>query len=346
MNLSIATFLMQDALITGAVYALLAVALVLVFTVTRVIFVPQGEFVAFGALSMAALQSGKTPGVLWLLLLLAAIALVLELWQSVRTKDTKRAVRGVFIYGVLPCCVWGLTAWLVPIGLPLWAHALLTMFLVVPLGPIIYRVVYQPVAHASVLVLLILSVAVHMALMGLALVFFGPEGARSPAFSDARWQLGDLSITGQSLWVLGASGLAIATLAWFFNYTFRGKALKATSVNRVGAELMGISSTAAGTLAFTLAAAIGALSGLLIGPITTIFYDTGFMFGLKGFVAAIVGGLVSYPLAALGALLVGVLESYSSFWISAYKEVAVFTLILPVLVWRSLTSKHIEEDEE
>ncbi len=109
---------------------------------------------------------------------------------------------------------------------------------------------------------------------------------------------------------------------------------------------MGISSTAAGTLAFTLAAAIGALSGLLIGPITTIFYDTGFMIGLKGFVAAIVGGLLSYPLAAAGALLVGVLESYSSFWISAYKEVAVFTLILPILVWRSLTSHHVEEDEE
>jgi branched-chain amino acid transport system permease protein len=88
------------------------------------------------------------------------------------------------------------------------------------------------------------------------------------------------------------------------------------------------------------------LSGLLIGPITTIFYDTGFLIGLKGFVAAIIGGLVSYPLAAAGAVLVGMLESYSSFWASAYKEVAVFTLILPVLLWRSLRSHHVEEDDE
>ena len=82
------------------------------------------------------------------------------------------------------------------------------------------------------------------------------------------------------------------------------------------------------------------------GPTTTtIFYDSGFLIGLKGFVAAIIGGLASYPLAAVGALLVGQLESFSSFWASAYKEVFVFTLIIPVLVWRSLTSHHVEEEE-
>jgi len=67
--------------------------------------------------------------------------------------------------------------------------------------------------------------------------------------------------------------------------------------------------------------------------------------GLKGFVGAIIGGLVSYPLAAMGAILVGLLESYSSFWASAYKEVIVFTLIIPVLLWRSLRTHHVEEDE-
>ena len=102
----------------------------------------------------------------------------------------------------------------------------------------------------------------------------------------------------------------------------------------------------AGSLAFTLAAAIGALSGLLIGPVTTIVYDTGFLIGLKGFVAATLGGLVSYPLAAAGAILVGLLESYSSFWASAFKEVIVFALIIPVLLWRSLNSVRIEEDDD
>ena len=94
-----------------------------------------------------------------------------------------------------------------------------------------------------------------------------------------------------------------------------------------------------------LAAALGALCGILIAPLTTVYYESGFLIGLKGFVGAIVGGLVSYPVAALGALLVGLLESYSSFWASAFKEVIVFTLIIPVLLWRSLTTKHVEEEE-
>jgi branched-chain amino acid transport system permease protein len=84
---------------------------------------------------------------------------------------------------------------------------------------------------------------------------------------------------------------------------------------------------------------------VLIGPITTVYYDSGFLVSLKGFVGAIIGGLTSYPLAAVGALLVGLLESFSSFWASAFKEVIVFTVIIPVLLWRSLTAHHHEEEE-
>jgi branched-chain amino acid transport system permease protein len=131
----------------------------------------------------------------------------------------------------------------------------------------------------------------------------------------------------------------------FFERSLWGKALRATAINRTGARLMGISSTHSGKLSFLLAAAIGAFSGILIAPITTVYYDTGFIIGLKGFVAAIVGGLASYPAAAAGALLFGLLESFSSFWASAFKEVIVFTLIIPVLVWRSLTARHVEEEE-
>ena len=101
----------------------------------------------------------------------------------------------------------------------------------------------------------------------------------------------------------------------------------------------------AGRLTFFLAAVIGVLSGVLVAPLTTIYYDSGFLIGLKGFVAAIIGGLASYPLAAAGAILVGLLESFSSFWASAFKDVIVFTLIIPVLMWRSLTSHHVEEEE-
>ena len=83
---------------------------------------------------------------------------------------------------------------------------------------------------------------------------------------------------------------------------------------------------------------------MLIGPITTIYYDSGFLISLKGFVGAIIGGLSSYPIAAAGALLVGLIESFSSFWASAFKEVIVFGSILPVLLWRSLRDPHREDD--
>ena len=108
---------------------------------------------------------------------------------------------------------------------------------------------------------------------------------------------------------------------------------------------MGIGTAQAGRLAFTLAAAMGALAGILIAPLTTVYYDTGFLIGLKGFVGAIIGGLASFPMAALGALLVGLLESYSSFWASAFKEVIVFTLVIPVLLWRSFAGGHSDAEE-
>jgi branched-chain amino acid transport system permease protein len=136
----------------------------------------------------------------------------------------------------------------------------------------------------------------------------------------------------------------IVVLYEFFGRSLYGKALRATAINRTGARLMGISTVMAGKLSFLLAAGIGALSGILIAPITTVYYDTGFLIGLKGFVGAIIGGLASYPVAAVGAVAVGLLESYSSFYASAFKEVIVFTLIIPMLLWRSLTTRHVEEE--
>ncbi|MBN9507609.1 MAG: branched-chain amino acid ABC transporter permease, partial [Alphaproteobacteria bacterium] len=98
-----------------------------------------------------------------------------------------------------------------------------------------------------------------------------------------------------------------------------------------------------GAVAFGLAAFVAAVSGVLIGALTPVAYDTGFEIGLKGFVAAIVGGLVSYPAAAAGAILVGVLESLGSFWASAYRDVIVFALLIPVLAFLSLRGGSEEE---
>ena len=157
----------------------------------------------------------------------------------------------------------------------------------------IYRIAFQPLASASVLVLLIVSVAVHLALIGLGLLFFGAEGSRTPAFTDISFELAGAPLQGQTILVVVASALLIIGLYFFFERTIYGKALRATAMNRTGARLMGIPPALAGKLCFTLAAAIGAFSGILIAPITTIYYDSGFLIGLKGFVGAIIGGLAS-----------------------------------------------------
>ncbi len=345
MDFSIASILLLDGLTNGAVYALLGLATVLVFTVTRVIFIPQGEFVAYGALTLAMLQTGKTPGTVWLLLILAGAAALMELIERWRHHgNVSRALKAALGTLVFPLGISLLTLWAAPQQFPLWVQAILSVAIVTAFGPLVYRVAYQSLEAATPLVLLIVSVGVHFAMTGLGLLFFGAEGFRNPSFWDERFSLGPVSLSGQTVIIFAAS-IALIVLLWlFFEKSLRGKALRATAVNRTGARLMGISSHASGQLTFLMAALIGALSGLLIGPSTTVFYDSGFLIGLKGFVAAVVAGLASYPGALLGALFVGIVEAFGAFWASAFKEVIVFTLILPVLLVRSLRSGHSDED--
>lgn len=345
MNFQIAMLLGQDGVTNGAIYALLALSILLVFTVTRILLIPQGEYVTYGALTMAALQAGQPTALVWLLLGMTVIDCSLDLIGALRSGHPFRLPRWVpvkLIYAVLMV----LLIQNLPLAdLPMAVQALLTLALVVPLGPQIYRLFFQPVAGAHPLVLLIVSIAVHVAMVGIGLLLFGPEGARTRPFSEAGLELGPVTLNSQTLWVIVVSLMLITTLFLFFERSIYGKALRATAVNRMGARLMGISPTLAGKATFAMATFIGALSGILIAPITTLYFDSGFVISLKGFVGAIIGGLVSYPVAAIGALAVGLIEAFSMFWASTYKEIIVFTLIIPFLLWRSLTSRHVEEEE-
>ncbi|MBV9395139.1 MAG: branched-chain amino acid ABC transporter permease [Methylobacteriaceae bacterium] len=345
MDSTIVLFLVQDAVINGAIYALIAIALVLVFAVTRVILVPQGEFVAFAGLTVAALEAGRVPPTLWLLVALGVLAAISSIAWHWREMEPRRFIGVVASTIVVPLLLILVTKFLAPLKLGLAANTILTLLLIVPMGPLLYRIAFEPLAEASVLVLLIASFGVHLSLVGLGLAFFGPEGVRTAALSDASYTAGALIITGQSVVVIAVTLVLLAALALFFGFTPTGKALRACASNRLGARLVGIPTSVAGQVAFAMAALIGAVSGILITPITAIYYDSGFLIGLKGFVAAIVGGLASYTITALAALGVGLVESFSSFWWSTYKEVFVFTIILPVLVWRSLRSSHLEDDE-
>jgi len=275
-----------------------------------------------------------------------AVAALFDGVLAIRARAWRRLPGILAVYVLLPAIMAAIAWWAASRQLALWLQVLVVLGLVVPLGPILYRIAYRPLAGASVLVLFIVSMAAHYTLSGLGLVFFGSEGLRAQPFSESKFQLGVLTVTAQSLWVVFAS-LAIMALLWLlFDRTIYGKALRATAINRVGARLVGIPTELSGSLSFTLAAFIGAVSGILIAPATTIYYDTGFLIGLKGFVGAILGGMASYPLAVVGAVVLGMFESFASFWASTFKEVIVFTLIIPVLVWRSLTTHHHVEEEE
>ena len=344
MNAQIALLLGQDGITNGAIYALLALSILLVFSVTRILLIPQGEFVTYGALTMAAVQAGKPTPLAWLLLVLTAVQCLLELTASYRAGRGLRVTPGM-LGSLAFAALVTLAVYQLPLAeLPLAAQALLTLCLVVPLGPRLYRLFFQPIAGATPLVLLIVSIAVHVAMVGIGLLLFGPEGARTTPFSQASFSLADIPLNSQALWVLALSLMLIIALFLFFGRSLYGKALQATAVNRNGARLMGISPELAGKASFGLASFIGGLCGILIAPITTLYFDSGFIISLKGFVGAIIGGLVSYPLAALGAVAVGLVEAFSMFWASNFKEVIVFTLIIPFLLWRSLRSHHVEEE--
>lgn len=339
-------FLVQDGITNGAIYALLGLALVLVFAVTRVILIPQGEFVTYGALTYASLAAGQMPGTAKLALALGIGAFAFDLFVARKALHGRLIVRSVLTNIALPAIVLALTVHFAAQKPPVAVCIALSLLIVAMIGLYLYRVAFQPLAHTSVLVLLIASVGVHLALQGLGLLFFGAEGQRGPAVLSGAFTAGALRFTGQSLTVYGITIAFIVGLWLFFGLTLYGKALRATAVNRLGARLAGIRTTLSGQIAFLLASIIGALSGIMIVPITTLYYDSGFLIGLKGFVAAIIGGLVSYPLTAVAALVVGIVEAFSSFYASSYKEVIVFMLLIPVLLLRSLAAPAVEEEKD
>src|ERR1700681_2318345 len=339
-------FLLQDGITNGAIYALLGLALVLVFAVTRVILIPQGEFVTYGALSYAMLAAGQVPGTARLAVAMGAVAFGLDMFVARKSLQLRRVLRSAALNIVFPVAILALTTVFAGTTTPIAVNIALALLIVASIGLFLYRIAFQPIAHASVLVLLIASVGCHLALQGLGLVFFGAEGLRGPTISDAAFTVGPLRFTGQSVAVYGLTVAFIVGLWLVFGFTLMGKALRATAVNRLGARLVGIRTTLSGQIAFLLASLIGAISGILIVPITTLYYDTGFLIGLKGFIAAIIGGLVSYPLTAVAALLVGSVEAFSSFYASNFKEVIVFTLIIPVLLLRSLAAPAVEEEKD
>jgi branched-chain amino acid transport system permease protein len=348
MTFEIAALLIQDGIATGAIYAMIALGVVVVFNVTRIVFVSFGDLIAYSALTLASVQLNRLPGTIWVVLLLAIIALALEIRDLLRRGRVAQLPRTLLLYGILPAVPVVLAVSLRGYELPMAAQILLTLALILPMGLLIFRVVFQPMLNASVLALLMAAVALHFALTGLALLFFGAEGFKTKPYISGSVQLGGIDTPSEKIVIVGAVFALVLLLYLFFERTLIGKALRATAVNPVGARVIGIRPARAGATAFLLATAMAAVSGVLLGPTITTYYDTGFLVGLKGFVGAVVGGFISYPLAGVGAVLIGLIEAFSSFYSSAFKDAIVFAALVPIVLLRWLLARQStdEEDEE
>jgi branched-chain amino acid transport system permease protein len=203
-------------------------------------------------------------------------------------------------------------------------------------GLLLEKLVLERARGAGVVTLIIITIGASIFLRGLAQLVWGKGLHALPPLSGERpiAALG-ATILPQSLWVLGATLAIVAVLWWFFDRTRLGKAMLGTAHNRLAAQLAGIDVGKVLFASFGLAAALGAIAGVLIAPIAFTSYDVGVMLGLKGFAAAILGGLGSFPGAVVGGLALGLLESLGAGFVSsAYKDVIAFVIILAVLFFR------------
>jgi len=222
---------------------------------------------------------------------------------------------------------------LVAAGWPMALAAIVATALTVVVGLLLERFAIEPARGASVVATIIITIGAAIFLRGVALLLWGKDFHALPPFSgDTPLHLGSATLLPQSLWVLGGAAMLVTLVHLFLNRTLIGKALLACSFNRAAAQLVGINVNVMLRLAYGLAAGLGAIAGILIAPITFSSYEAGIMLGLKGFSAAIVGGIGNPMGAVAGGLLLGVLEALGAGLISSgYKDAIAFVFVLMVL---------------
>jgi len=225
-------------------------------------------------------------------------------------------------------------------GLKLALAFVLSVICVTIIGALMERLTIYPARRAAALSLIIITVGAYITMQGLALLFWGADPYKLPAFStlelgDRKFRFAGVLVKAQSFWIWGTTAVILVILAFFFERTILGKAVRACAVNRRAAQLMGISPSRMSLLSFALAAALGAIGGIVLAPATRPIYDMGLKLGLKGFVAAIMGGLVSSPGAVLGGLLLGVLENIAAGVTKAgFKDIFAFIILILLLLFR------------
>lgn len=265
---------------TGSIYVLIALGIVMIYSVTGIVNLAQGEFAMLGAM----------------------LAVTYHGWHFPLALAFPAAVLSVTLIGVL-----------------------------------LERATVNPVRSASPVTLIIITVGVSITIRGIALLTWGTTPYSLPAFSSGPpLKLLGAVISQQRLWVLGAAGVTLVLLYYLLERTLLGKALRACAINKQAAGWVGVSAGQMSLLAYALSAALGATAGIVIAPLTLVSYDMGLILGLKGFVVAVIGGLISAPAAVIGGLLLGVVESLAAGLISSgLKDAIAFLALLIVIFVRS-----------
>jgi branched-chain amino acid transport system permease protein len=225
------------------------------------------------------------------------------------------------------------TVFLTAAGVPLPLAAVLAVCVSVVVGLLLYWLAIEPARDASPVTLIIITIGASILLRGAAQIIFDKQFHKLPSISgDTPVHLLGATIQPQSFWVLGGTAAIVILLYVFLERTVLGKAVLATAANRLAARLVGINTATVMALAFGGSAAIGAVAGILITPITLTSYDVGTMLALKGFAAAMLGGMGNPLGAVAGGLLLGLLEAFGVGYISStYKDAFAFIVILLVL---------------
>lgn len=222
---------------------------------------------------------------------------------------------------------------LLGVGVPYIPALFAAVAIAVCVGMLLQKFAIQPAKGASVVTMIIITIGASIFLRGVALLVWGKSFHALPPFTgEAPIRVAGATILPQSLWVMGVTVVLVLLVRYFFTRTELGKAVLACSYNKTAAHLVGINVNLMLLMAFAISAFLGGTAGLLIAPITFMSYDAGIMLALKGFSAAIIGGMGNPMGAVAGGVLLGVLESFGTGLISSgYKDAIAFIIILMVL---------------
>lgn len=218
-------------------------------------------------------------------------------------------------------------------GLPMWLAFPIAVLATTLIGMVFERLCIHPLKKPTVITLIIITIAGSILMKGGAMFVWGKGTAILPHFSSEKpISVLHATVLPQTLWVLGIMAVVVILLAMFFKWTVIGKAMRACAANKEAASLVGINVKKIILLSFALSAALGAIGGIIIAPITMMSYDRGAMLALKGFGAAVLGGLGNPVGAVVAGFLIGILESLSAGLISShYKEAIALIVLLTVL---------------